>query len=292
MIKKKNSYLNLQTRPENMKAVAVVTGGNKGIGYAIVKGLCEKFSGNVYLTARNEALGVNAVAKLKELGLNPLFHQLDLTDQASINKFRDYIKNEEGGIDLLVNNAAIAFPKVTSVPFSKQAEETIAVNYFGTLRVCETLFPILRPNAKVVNVSSSAGHLFRIPSPDVRAKLSEALLTVDKLSEYMQQFVEAAKLNNHMEKGWGNSAYAVSKVGVSALTNVQQRLFDEENEYRNIIVNSVHPGYVDTDMSNHKGVLTIEEGAKAPLYLALEDHGLRGKFVWNDSKVVDWFQPI
>ncbi|KAK5644712.1 hypothetical protein RI129_006012 [Pyrocoelia pectoralis] len=273
------------------KAVAVVTGGNKGVGFAIVKGLCEHFSGNVYLTARNETLGLNSVGKLKELGLNSLFHQLDLKDQASIDNFKEYIKNVEGGIDILVNNAAIAFPNVTSVPFSEQADETIAVNYFGTLRVCDTLFSILRPDAKVVNVSSSAGHLTRIPSQEIRAKLSDPLLTVEQLSGYMKEFVNDAKMNVHVENGWGSSAYVISKVGVSALSIVQQRLFDKESEKRNIIVNSVHPGYVDTDMTNHKGVLTIEEGAKAPLYLALEDHGLRGQYVWNDNSVVDWFGP-
>lgn len=86
-----------------------VTGSNKGIGYAIVKGLCEKFEGNVYLTARDVDRGQKAVEKLQEAGLNPIFHQLDITDNSSIIKFRDYIASNEGGIDLLVNNAAIAY---------------------------------------------------------------------------------------------------------------------------------------------------------------------------------------
>lgn len=83
-----------------------VTGSNKGIGFAIVKGLCEKFDGDVYLTARNVTRGEEAVQKLKSSGRNPLFHQLDIMDKNSIAKFADFIK-EKGGVDLLVNNAAI-----------------------------------------------------------------------------------------------------------------------------------------------------------------------------------------
>lgn len=99
-----NKYI-VQTNQE----IFEVTGANKGIGYAIVKGLCEKYQGKVYLTARDIARGQEAVKKLEELGLQPLFHQLDITDKNSIIKFRDYIASNEGGIDLLVNNAAIAY---------------------------------------------------------------------------------------------------------------------------------------------------------------------------------------
>ena len=272
---------------KNMK-IAVVTGGNKGIGYAIVKGLCEKFDGSVYLTARSVERGQEAVKKLEGLGYKPLFHQLDITNKTSIEKFKNYLKDKYGGLDLLINNAAIAFHNDATEPFGVQAEETIKVNYYGTLSVCEALFPLLRNNSRVVNLSSSAGHLSRIPSPDLRQKLSDPNLTIPKLSELMDQFVKDAKEGKNIEVGWGNSAYVVSKVGVSALTIVQQREFDKEEPNRNISANSVHPGYVDTDMTRHKGPLTIEEGARAPLYLALEPHGLKGQYVWFDSTVKNW----
>jgi carbonyl reductase 1 len=86
-----------------------VTGGNKGVGFAIVKALCKQFEGNVYLTARNVTLGMNAVSELQKENLQPKFHQLDISDDESITTFRDYIKNTYGGLDILVNNAAIAF---------------------------------------------------------------------------------------------------------------------------------------------------------------------------------------
>lgn len=74
-----------------------------------MKGLCEKFDGSVYLTARDENRGKDAVKKLNELGFKPLFHLLDINSQDSVNQFKDYLKSSHGGIDLLINNAAIAF---------------------------------------------------------------------------------------------------------------------------------------------------------------------------------------
>ena len=87
-----------------------VTGANKGIGFAIVRALCKQLdNGIVYLTARSEERGKEAVAKLNEEGLQPKFHQLDVTDSASVSKLRDFLKETHGGLDILVNNAGIAF---------------------------------------------------------------------------------------------------------------------------------------------------------------------------------------
>ncbi|XP_076267846.1 carbonyl reductase [NADPH] 3-like [Rhynchophorus ferrugineus] len=271
--------------------VAVVTGSNKGIGFAIVKGLCEKYDGEVYLTARSVQRGQAAVDVLKKLGYKPLFHQLDITDQNSVDAFKEYLKQKHGGIDLLVNNAAIAFREDSKESFGTQAKETIRVNYFATLKVCEALFPLLRQNARVVNISSMMGHLSRIPSETLRDKLKNNNLTIAELSQLMEKFVKDSEAGKNVEEGWGSSAYAVSKVGVSALTFAQQRLFDSETPNRNIAVNAVHPGYVDTDMTNHRGILTPEQGARAPLFLSLEAT-FKGKYVWNDTTVVDWIKPL
>lgn len=75
-------------------------------------------------------------------------------------------------------------------PFSEQARVTVGVNYFGVLDTCNVLFGLLRKNARVVHLSSSAGHLSRIPSKELRAKFSDPNLTVEKLNELMRQFVK------------------------------------------------------------------------------------------------------
>lgn len=89
--------------------VALVTGANKGIGFAITRELCRRFQGDVVLTARDQARGRAAVQQLQAEGLSPRFHQLDVDDLQSIRAVRDFLRREYGGLDVLVNNAGIAF---------------------------------------------------------------------------------------------------------------------------------------------------------------------------------------
>lgn len=91
------------------RRVALVTGANKGIGLSIVRHLCRQFSGDVVLTARDAARGEAAVQQLQAEGLSPRFHQLDIVDLQSIRALRDFLRREYGGLNVLVNNAGIAF---------------------------------------------------------------------------------------------------------------------------------------------------------------------------------------
>jgi len=275
------------------KKVAVVTGGNKGIGYAIVKALCINFEGDVYLTARNVQLGTEAVASLNKLGYKPLFHQLEVTNESDIEKLRDILVEKYGGLDLLINNAAIAFKLDSKLSFGEQAKETIRVNYFGVRKVSDILFPILRPHARVVNFSSSVGLLKIIPGGEIRKQLTADNLDEQKLDHLMEQFVSAASSDSDEKKEWGNTTYGVSKVAINALTVIQQKRFDSEAKTRpGIVVNSVHPGFVDTDMTSHKGPISPDKGAQAPLYASQlptdVDDIPKGTLIWCDSKTVDW----
>lgn len=89
--------------------VALVTGANKGIGFAIVRALCKEYTGDVYLSSRDVGRGTAAVDSLKKEGLNPLFHQLDINDPNSVRTARDFFQEKYGGLDVLINNAGIAF---------------------------------------------------------------------------------------------------------------------------------------------------------------------------------------
>lgn len=99
----------------------------------------------------------------------------------------------------------------------------------------------------------------------------------------------AAKSNTHIQAGWSDSAYVASKIGVSALAGIQQSIFNMDSR-KDIAVNAVHPGYVDTDMTSHKGPLTPDEGAVGPVYCALlpENTEIKGKYIWYDTTLSDW----
>ena len=277
--------------------VAVVTGSNKGIGFGIVRALCKKFDGDVYLTSRDEGRGKDAVEALKKEGLNPKFHILDIGNEETLVNLRDFLKEKYGGIDVLVNNAGIAFKQGATESMGVQAEVTLGTNYWANKRTCEILFPILNPGARVVNVSSSLGFLGLIgaksgdkaKAEELRSILGSPDLSVETLDGLMKNFVETAKAGTHGDHGWPDSTYVVSKIGWSALSRIQHRML-EDDPRGDIVVTHVHPGYVDTDMSSHKGPLTIEEGAKSSLYCALlpPNTDVKGKYLWYDCQIVDW----
>ena len=170
-----------------------------------------------------------------------------------------------------------------------QAETTVRTNYWSTRNVCDLLFPVLKAGARVVNVSSMNGSLTRIPDETRRKKLGAKDLTREELDSLMTEFVISAKDGTHREKGWPDSTYSVSKVGVSALSRIQQREFDLSPEI-DLVVNHVHPGYVATDMTKHQGPLSVEDGAKSSIYAALlpPKTEVRGHFIWEDCKSVPW----
>jgi len=296
--------------------VAVVSGSNKGIGLATVKALCQKFSGDVFLTSRSKEREIAAIKELEKEGLHPKFHLLDICDVKSVEVLRDFMKETYGGIDVLVNNAAIAISDDLNntlnimelsrdiATFGQQAKVTMDTNYWSSKSACEILFPILKPGARVVNVSSAAGFPGNIRNHNGNKDKSEEIiktvtsedLNVETLDNLMRNFEKTASVGTHNEYGWPNIAYFVSKLGWSALTRIQQRMMDADAR-EDIVVNHVHPGFIDTDMAadldnaiRQTGPKSIDRGAEAPVFLALlpAKTDIRGAFVWHDCTVVDW----
>ncbi|VIO91364.1 Uncharacterized protein BM_BM10686 [Brugia malayi] len=283
-----------QVRRMSLPTVFVITGANKGIGYGIVKGLAEKLqTAIIYLTARNEKLGRESLDKLiKELGDNRhsdiRFHQLDITDHTSCENFASYLKKEHNGLDVLINNAGFAFKNAATEPPEKQARVTIGINYNGTKQVSDILLPLIRDGGRVVNVSSSEGVIAGRYSDEIIARLTSPSLTIADIDKFTRDYIKACIEDKRRENGFPNSAYKVSKAAVIALTFIQAK----ELKSRNILVNACHPGYVNTDMTSHHGLLTVEEGADTPIYLAtLEGNGPTGKFFYK-RKEIDWSVPF
>ncbi|CAH0731575.1 unnamed protein product, partial [Brenthis ino] len=265
--------------------IAVVTGANKGLGFAIVKGLCKKFVGTVYLTSRDEKRGQEACLKLQELGYAPKYHQLDITNKESIVKFCSFLQTENKKIQILINNAGVLFLKDATESKIYQAEFTLLVNFFALVEFTEEILSYMNNNGTIVNISSSSGHLSRIPSEVLRKDISNSNLTVKELKKLMQNYIDTVKFNKNYEQ-WGDSPYVVSKVGVNAYTFIlNRRLVD-----RGIKVNCVHPGYVMSDMTRGAGTLSPEEAAGAPLQTALYP-GTGGMYVWHNGQVVPWDGP-
>ena len=275
-----------------MTRVAVVTGANKGIGYQIVKLLVNsKTQDVVYLTSRDQTRGRDAIDALKREGVQADFHQLDLDSQDSVNRFADFLKSRHGGLDVLVNNAGIAYKRDSTAPFDEQARVTNATNFFGTLRVCDALVPLIRDGGRVVHVSSQVGHMsYAKLSPALQQRFDDVDLTKDELVSLISSFVAEAQSGNHEAKGWSNSAYGVSKIGVTALCAVQQRDYDTSHPNNDVIFAACCPGFCDTDMTSHKGPRPAEVGADVAFYLATlpaKSAVKRGTF-WYDRAEKPW----
>ncbi|GAB5362926.1 hypothetical protein AAMO2058_000840500 [Amorphochlora amoebiformis] len=249
------------------KRIAVVTGGNKGIGFEIARKLAEQKGVKTILTARSTERGAAACDALKKDGLEVQFHLLNIDDKKSIATFSEWIRKEYGGLDILVNNAAVAFKSSDPTPFKGQAAPTLKTNYWGTLDVCEALIPIMREGGNVVNVASRAGtSALKGMSEERRVEFLDPKMTKEGLGKLCNTFVEDVKDGKHQEAGWANSCYGTSKAAVIVLT----RILAKELASKKIVCNSMCPGYCKTDMTSNMGYRSAAEGADTAVWLALQ----------------------
>ncbi|XP_041478699.1 carbonyl reductase [NADPH] 3-like [Lytechinus variegatus] len=272
------------------KRVALVTGSSSGLGLAIVRSLCKKLGddGIIYLTARNEGRGMEAVDVLKKEGFGPKFHILDVNDQGSIDKLRDDIANQEGGLDILVNNAGIIFNDDT--PKEIQAEKTIQTNYFAVRNVTNAFLPIIRNGGRIVHIAS-------LVAPMAFYKMSEEMQdrfrnvnTDQGISDLMEEYVDSVKSGNTAQIGFADWSYGTSKLGVTTLTRTQGEAIKKDPTKKDVLINCCCPGFLKTRFTAHfdeekmKQMITPDQGADTPVYLALlppETKDLQGQFLFR-----------
>ena len=272
--------------------VAIVTGSNKGIGYATVKKLCKEFSGIVYLTSRDANKGLAAVAKLEAEGLKPHFHQLDVTSAESIEALKLYISEKYGGVDILINNAGIEYQLRETSPNTEQATHTINTNFTGVVSMCRAFLPLVRPHGRIVNVSSAIGHI-SILKTSLQEKFQDPNLTEAQLTDLMDQFVKNVADGSYTEKGWPDkipgfdTAYTLSKVAVTTFTRVLGREIKKLNK-EDVIVNACCPGWCKTDMTDSNAPGTPDDGAEMVAYLAFLPPGSPSGEFWMKKKVAPW----
>lgn len=223
---------------DSSRKVALVTGANKGIGLGIAREL-GKAGMIVLLGARDPTLGEEAATKLRGEKLDVRFVQLDLVRPETITAAAAGIEAQFGGLDVLVNNAGVADrsdgpPSTADLSAVRRIMET---NFLGTLAVTQAMLPLLRKAkaARIVNLSSGLGSLEKNSDPD-----------------------------------WAFAAFKLMGYNASkAALNMMTVQLAYELRETTIKVNSVSPGFIATDMNEHRGTQTIEEGAAGPVRLAL-----------------------
>jgi NAD(P)-dependent dehydrogenase (short-subunit alcohol dehydrogenase family) len=228
--------------------VAIVTGGNRGIGHEICKEL-SRVGCNVVLTSRIEQEGRRAVAKLHHHD-NVAYRRLDVTDSKDIASLRDWILKTCGRVDILINNAGVYLDEGVSVFDVDEniMQDTLAVNFYGAFHMCRSFVPIMRQNGygRIVNVSSGYGAM--------------------------------------SEMGGYVAAYRISKAALNALTLIMAN----ELRDGNIKVNAVCPGWVRTDMGGGMAPISPEAAAKDIVHFALVDaKGPTGSF-FRHKKPIQW----
>ena len=237
------------------KKTALVTGANKGIGYEIAAGLA-RLGFRVGVGARDTGRRDDAVQKLRAEGLDVFGVPLDVTDDASVAAAAAQLE-ETGGLDVLVNNAAITggVPQEPSKVSADQVLRVVDTNVVGVIRVTNAMLPLLRrgESPRIVNVSSTVGSL------TLQTAQAEAVGPI-------------------------SGAYSPTKTYLNAVT-IQ---YAKELAATGILVNAGCPGYVATDLNGHRGTRTPEQGAAVFLDLAtLPDGGPTGTFR-DDTSAQPW----
>jgi NAD(P)-dependent dehydrogenase (short-subunit alcohol dehydrogenase family) len=235
---------------DKKRKIALVTGGNRGLGFETCRQLAQ-LGLTVLLGARDLAKGKAAAYQLNEKeGLDVMFYQLDVSDQNSIYNLVKEVDQRFGHLDVLVNNAAILYDTWQNTVDAdlEVVSQAIITNLFGPWRLSQAFIPMMKTN--------KYGRIVNVSS------LGGSL--------------------HYMNYG-GTPVYSISKAALNVLT----RKLAAELVDTGILVNSVDPGWVATDMGGHGG-RPVHKGAKGIVWAAtLPDNGPSGEF-FCDGKAVPW----
>lgn len=228
--------------------VVLVTGANRGIGLEVCRQLATQ-NYIVVLTARTAQKAQDAAFPLINKGLQIIPLELDITNAASVDTATQWITQELGRLDALVNNAAIDYDTDQHVLTADidRVRRVYETNTLGAWQMTQAMLPLIKQSrhGRIVNVSSSAG--------EWRGLSGET------------------------------PAYSLSKVGLNALTLMMAHALKPDN----ILVNAICPGWVATDMGGPGG-RPIKDGAASVVWgVTIKDNGPTGGF-FRDGRAIDW----
>lgn len=235
-----------------MKSV-LITGANRSIGLELVKELSKKGL-FVYLGARDLEKGKTAVKELIASGYeNIKAIEIDVTKPDSILAAKNIVQNEQGKLDILINNAGIsgALPQNASDTSIKDIQEVFDTNFFGVISVTQAFLELLKKsnNPRISNITSGLGSLTLHSDPNW-------------------------KYYNFKSSSYGTSKAALNAYTINLAYELKDLLFK---------VNAIDPGYTATDFNHHNGPGTIESAAAFIIKHTLTDeNGPTGKFFSND----------
>jgi NAD(P)-dependent dehydrogenase (short-subunit alcohol dehydrogenase family) len=232
------------------RRTAIVTGGNRGLGLEIARQLLQH-DVFVVIGARDPVKGREAAEALGGERENVAAFVLDVNDTRSCERFVEHVAKTHGAPGILVNNAGV-YPESTDARVVDTPtalwRETFETNLFGALRMCRVVVPHMRKLRYGRIVNVSSG------------------------------------LGQLHQMGEGSPAYRVSKAALNALT----RTLAAEVAQSGILVNSMSPGWVQTDMGGEEAPRSVEEGADTATWLCLlPSSGPTGQF-FRDRKPIPW----
>ena len=229
--------------------VALVTGGNRGIGYELVKQLAQK-GFKVILASRDSEMGHEVAQKLKESNLDVSLLVMDVNNQESIRQAAITVNERYGKLDVLINNAGVYLEENKKLVAMDPSilEKTMATNFFGVYHVIRSFIPLMEKQGygRIINVSSEYG----------------------AMSEMSYQ---------------GVGAYKLSKFALNGLTRLVAAEINSD-----IKINAVDPGWVSSDMGGPSAPRTPKQAAESIIWLAtIGPEGPSGGF-FRDGKPIDW----
>lgn len=213
-----------------------------------------------------------------------IFHPLDVQSEESSRNIAQWLSQNYGGIDILMNNAGVAKKDVNV----ENADLVLGTNYYGVKQVTNALMPLLRNSthdARIVVTGSWAGELKGLQNNKFEEELTDSEhITEAKTDAFVSNYKNGVKNGTWQDGGFParNTNYSVSKIAVNGYVGALANELSSRPEGQRIQVNSFCPGYTQTDITDSKGRNTPEQGADTGVWLALQPPGApSGKF-WGE----------